>query len=117
MDVAYTYLTYFEDDDEKLAKIYDTYKTGELLTGELKKLAVDLLQEYVGDFQVKRAEVTDEVLAEYMRPRKLESKATERVGEMLAKKLASRPKPKEKATKEKKEKPAKEKEEKPAEKK
>lgn len=90
VDVAYIYLTYFEDDDEKLKDIYDRYKSGDLLTGELKKLAIELLQKYVAEFQAKRAEVTDEVLAEYMRPRKLESRGTARVGE----KLALRPKKK-----------------------
>ena len=70
--------------------MYDRYKRGELLTGELKKLAIELLQEYVSEFQVKRKEVTDEVLAEYMRPRKLESRATAQVGQ----KLALRPKKK-----------------------
>ena len=87
VDVAYIYLTYFEDDDEKLRDIYDRYKRGELLTGELKKLAIELLQEYVSDFQVKRGTVTDELLAEYMRPRKLESRATTQVGQKLALRL------------------------------
>jgi tryptophanyl-tRNA synthetase len=72
VDVSYIYLTYFEDDDELLEKIYNDYKSGDLLTGELKKKAIELLQAYVQDFQQKRATVTDEVLAEYMRPRKLE---------------------------------------------
>lgn len=90
VDVAYIYLTYFEDDDEKLRDVYDRYKSGELLTGELKKLAIELLQENVAEFQAKRKEVTDEVLAEYMRPRKLESRATAQVGQ----KLALRPKKK-----------------------
>lgn len=64
------------------------------MTGELKKLAIELLQEYVAGFQEKRNEVTDEVLAEYMRPRKLESRATEQVGAKLEAKLAARPKKK-----------------------
>lgn len=92
--MSYTYLTYFEEDDAKLRDVYDRYKRGELLTGELKKLAIELLQQYVGEFQAKRAEVTDEVLAEFMRPRKLESRATARVGERMAEKLATRPKKK-----------------------
>lgn len=72
VDVSYIYLTYFEDDDEKLKKVYDEYKSGELLTGDLKKMAIDLLQEYVAEFQQRRALVTDEVLESFMRPRKLE---------------------------------------------
>ncbi|TPX19021.1 uncharacterized protein E0L32_011265 [Thyridium curvatum] len=71
VDVSYIYLTYFEDDDAKLAKVYDDYKRGDLLTGELKKLAIDLLQDYVRDFQERRATVTDEVLESFMTPRRL----------------------------------------------
>lgn len=65
------YLTYFEEDDAKLAKIYDDYKKGEMLTGELKKLAIETLQKYVEEFQEQRKLVTDEVLKSFMTPRKL----------------------------------------------
>jgi tryptophanyl-tRNA synthetase len=70
--VAYIYLTYFEDDDEKLQKIYDDYKSGTLLTGELKKMAIEALQSVVETFQDRRKAVTDEVLRSYMKPRKLQ---------------------------------------------
>ena len=72
IDVSYIYLTYFEEDDDKLAEVYKNYKAGTLLTGELKKMAIELLQEYVQQFQTRRAAVTDEVLENFMRPRKLE---------------------------------------------
>ncbi|MBD3319063.1 tryptophan--tRNA ligase, partial [Candidatus Woesearchaeota archaeon] len=36
IDVSYQWLTYFEDDDEKLKRIYHEYKSGKLLSGELK---------------------------------------------------------------------------------
>jgi tryptophanyl-tRNA synthetase len=72
VDVAYIYLTYFEDDDEKLQKIYDDYKSGSLLTGELKKMAIEALQPVVQSFQERRAAVTDEVLESYMKPRRLQ---------------------------------------------
>jgi tryptophanyl-tRNA synthetase len=72
VDVSYIYLTYFEEDDAKLEDVYNKYKSGELLTGELKKMAIDVLQDYVQQFQDQRKLVTDEVLDEYMRPRKLQ---------------------------------------------
>ncbi|QPC68690.1 hypothetical protein HYE67_010921 [Fusarium culmorum] len=72
VDVAYIYLTYFEDDDEKLQKVYDDYKSGSLLTGELKKMAIESLQPVVQSFQERRAAVTDEVLESFMKPRKLQ---------------------------------------------
>lgn len=74
VDVSYVYLTYFEEDDAKLEEVYANYKNGSLLTGELKKMAIELLQEYVRQFQEKRELITDEVLGQYMRPRKLEWK-------------------------------------------
>lgn len=72
VDVAYQYLTYFEDDDEKLKKLYDDYKKGELLTGDMKKECIKLMQEYVAGYQERRAKVTDELLEQYMTPRALE---------------------------------------------
>ena len=45
-----------------------------MLTGELKKMAIELLQEYVRDFQELRAKVTDEVRVSFMTPRRLEWK-------------------------------------------
>ncbi|KAI9688782.1 MAG: hypothetical protein M1822_001139 [Bathelium mastoideum] len=71
VDVAYQYLTYFEDDDEKLQKLYDDYKSGALTTGELKKECIAIMQEYVKEFQERRNAVTDEVLQQYMTPRRL----------------------------------------------
>ncbi|KAB8231982.1 uncharacterized protein BDW43DRAFT_301421 [Aspergillus alliaceus] len=46
------------------------YLTVALLTGELKNMAIDALQEYVQQFQEEKL-ATDEILEEYMRPRKL----------------------------------------------
>jgi tryptophanyl-tRNA synthetase len=71
VDVSYIYLSYFEDDDAKLEKLAKDYRSGELLSGDMKKLAIELLQENVAKFQARRAEVTDEVLESYMKPRKL----------------------------------------------
>jgi len=74
IDVAFQYLSYFEDDDEKLKKIEDSYRSGELLTGDLKKMAIELIQQYVKDFQDNRKAVSDDVLKHFMTPRKLEWK-------------------------------------------
>jgi tryptophanyl-tRNA synthetase len=54
--------------------VEESYRKGELLTGVLKKMAITLLQEYVKGFQERRKDVTDEVLRQYMMPRKLEWK-------------------------------------------
>jgi tryptophanyl-tRNA synthetase len=91
VDVAYTYLTYFEDDDEKLQRIYDDYKSGKLLTGDLKKKCIDVVQTYVKGFQEARSKATDEVLKEFMTPRKLDWKGNPN---------AKQPEPKEKGKEE-----------------
>ncbi|ROW09984.1 hypothetical protein VPNG_06580 [Cytospora leucostoma] len=74
IDVAYQYLRYFMEEDDELQKVYDSYKRGEMLTGELKALCIKYLQDYVKEFQENRAKVTDEVLEEFMRVRPLECK-------------------------------------------
>ncbi|KAK1056813.1 tryptophan--tRNA ligase [Friedmanniomyces endolithicus] len=72
VDVAYTYLSYFLDDDEELEELAKRYRSGELLTGEMKQRCIAELQKFVTEFQERRKKVTDEVMREYMRPRKLE---------------------------------------------
>ncbi|ORZ40876.1 hypothetical protein BCR44DRAFT_34783 [Catenaria anguillulae PL171] len=66
VDVAFQYLTFFLDDDEELERIRATYKTGELLTGHLKARCIEVLQHLCGEFQQRKAEVTDQVVLEYM---------------------------------------------------
>lgn len=71
VDVSYQYLRYFMEDDDELQRIYDAYKKGEMLTGELKGICIKYLQEYVQKFQVLRAKVTEEVVDEFMAVRPL----------------------------------------------
>ncbi|KAH3684655.1 hypothetical protein WICPIJ_004371 [Wickerhamomyces pijperi] len=71
VDVAYQYLEFFLDDDAKLKEVYDTYKSGELLSGELKKLTADEIAKFVVKFQAKRKTVDQAELDKYMKPHKL----------------------------------------------
>ncbi|KAF2084172.1 putative tryptophanyl-tRNA synthetase [Saccharata proteae CBS 121410] len=71
VDVAYEYLRYFEEDDALLKQYYDEYKKGDMLTGDMKKKCIAAVQVEVKTFQENRAKITDEVLKEYMTPRKL----------------------------------------------
>jgi len=66
VDVSYQYLSYFLEDDDELNKIHDAYECGEMLTGELKKIVIKELWTYVEGFQKRRAQVTDEVLKQFM---------------------------------------------------
>lgn len=72
VDVSYQYLRYFMEDDDELQRVYDSYKKGELLTGELKKMCIAHVQEYVKDFQDLRAGVTEKTVDEYFAARPLE---------------------------------------------
>lgn len=71
IDVSYQLLKFFLDNDDELEKIRLSYLKGELLSGEIKKLAAETLQPIVAEHQLKRKEVTDEVLKQFMTPRKL----------------------------------------------
>ena len=74
VDVSYQYLTFFLDDDDKLARIKQEYESGQLLTGQLKKELIGVLQKLVGEHQERRAKVTDDVVREFMTPRSLNFK-------------------------------------------
>lgn len=71
VDVSYQYLTFFMEDDERLAQIRKDYTSGELLTGYLKKELIEILQKIIGEHRQRRALVTDDVVKQFMKPRKL----------------------------------------------
>ncbi|KAG2348440.1 tryptophanyl-tRNA synthetase [Suillus weaverae] len=66
VDVAYQYLSFFLDDDEELAKIGEDYRTGRLLTGQLKARCIQMLQQFVKVFQERKAKITDEDVNAFM---------------------------------------------------
>ncbi len=53
IDVSFQYLRVLEDDDAELNKIYEDYKSGKMLTGELKKLAIDKINSFLKEHQAK----------------------------------------------------------------
>lgn len=73
-DVPYQYLTFFLEDDAELEQIGNDYRSGKLLTGELKAKCISELQVYVKGFQERRAKVTDEMVADFFATKKLEWK-------------------------------------------
>jgi len=60
VDIPYQYLRYFFDDDEKLEIIKKEYESGKMTTGEMKKICVECIQEFVKEYQDRRSKVTDE---------------------------------------------------------
>ncbi|MXR20729.1 tryptophan--tRNA ligase [Halobacterium bonnevillei] len=60
VDVPFQYLSaFFEPDDRELARIERAYRSGELLSGELKDLAADRIAEFLADHQRRRAAIPD----------------------------------------------------------
>ena len=57
IDVCFQYLRMlFESDDKKLDQIYKDYKSGKMLTGELKAYTIDKINEFLKVHQKKREE-------------------------------------------------------------
>lgn len=71
IDVSYQWLKFFLEDGEKLEQLRTGYSSGEVLTGELKKELIFVLQKLVGSHQENRSKITDEIVKEYMTPRDL----------------------------------------------
>ncbi|CAH2253007.1 jg13544 [Pararge aegeria aegeria] len=71
VDISFKYLTFFLEDDDRLAEIKKMYESGELLTGELKKMAIDTITPIIQDYQARRSKVTDDVMQQYFAIRKL----------------------------------------------
>lgn len=69
VDTSFQYLHYFLEDDEKLERIRKEYTSGEMLTGFLKKEAIEVSQKLVGDHQKRRSEITDEQVRQFMSSR------------------------------------------------
>lgn len=66
IDVSYQYLRiFFEPDDVKLKKIYDDYKSGKMLTGELKAILIEKINEFLKRHQEKREKAKDQ-LSEFL---------------------------------------------------
>ena len=62
IDVSYQYLRiFFEPDDNKLKSIYDDYKSGKMLTGELKTILIEKINEFLAIHQVKREKAKDQI--------------------------------------------------------
>jgi len=62
IDVSFQYLKmFFEGDDKKLEKIYEDYKSGKMLTGELKKYTIEKINAFLRGHQKRREEAKKQV--------------------------------------------------------
>jgi len=62
VDVSYQYLRmFFEPDDNKLKKIHDDYKSGKLLSGELKQILIDKINIFLKQHQENRKKAEKQI--------------------------------------------------------
>jgi tryptophanyl-tRNA synthetase len=59
IDIPFSYLKFFLEDDAKLDDIKQRYSKGEMMTGEIKQAAVDCLGKVVTEYQERRKKVSD----------------------------------------------------------
>ncbi|CAF1417113.1 unnamed protein product [Rotaria sordida] len=71
VDVSFQYLRSLMDDAQRFEQIRQNYSLRKLLTDELKKILIELLQELVGQHQEQRKEVTLDVVRQFMTRRQL----------------------------------------------
>jgi tryptophanyl-tRNA synthetase len=57
VDASYRWLSLFEPDDKKVAKIGEEYRSGKLLSGELKQLFVDHINAFLEKHRAKKEEL------------------------------------------------------------
>lgn len=62
VDVAFQYLRiFFEEDDSKLKEIEKKYRSGDLLSGELKKIVIDKINDFLAEHQKKKKEAEKKI--------------------------------------------------------
>jgi tryptophanyl-tRNA synthetase len=62
IDVSYQYLRiFFEPDDNKLKSIYEDYKSGKMLTGELKVILIEKINAFLEKHQENREKAKDRI--------------------------------------------------------
>uniref|UniRef100_A0A0D9WYJ3 Tryptophan--tRNA ligase, cytoplasmic n=1 Tax=Leersia perrieri TaxID=77586 RepID=A0A0D9WYJ3_9ORYZ len=71
VDVSIKYLNFFLEDDDELEHIKEEYKAGRMLTGEVKQRLISVLSEMVATHQRARAQVTEQMVDEFMAVRPL----------------------------------------------
>jgi len=69
IDLSYHLLKFFLANDDELERIRVAYGKGEILSGEIKKLAIETLQPIVAEHQQKRKAVTEAIIDSFLAER------------------------------------------------
>ena len=65
IDISFQYLRFFLEDDQKLEELRTGYSSGQLLTGDLKKELIAILQKLISEHQDRRKLVTDDLVRQF----------------------------------------------------
>lgn len=71
VDIPFQYLRFFLEDQEELDRIATEYKAGQMMTGEVKAKCIQVLSDFIAEFQARREQVTDEVVQQFMQVRNM----------------------------------------------
>ena len=79
VDVSFQYLLYFCDDDVLMKDIAGKYRSGEMLSGEIKAIMIEHVTRVIQEHQTERAKITPELLKKFFtRDRVFDTSRTER---------------------------------------
>lgn len=70
-DVAYQYLIFFEEDDNKLSEIGKNYESGKILSSEIKEYLIKRLSKFISVHQEKLNKVTSAIVDKFYELRQL----------------------------------------------
>jgi len=65
IDFAFLEYSFLEEDQGKVDRIYQDYKSGKMLSGEMKELAAEKISEFLESLKTKKEKMKDRV-GEYM---------------------------------------------------
>jgi len=71
IDVPYQWLYFFLEDQQRLDSIKQEYSTGKMTTKEIKQILTEVIQKLVKEHQERKKLVTDEMVKQFMTPRRL----------------------------------------------
>ncbi len=61
VDIPYQWLTFLEENDKKLQKIHDDYRSGKMLTSKIKEILIDKINTFLQQHQKKREQAKKQV--------------------------------------------------------
>ena len=65
VDISFQWLRHFMENDDELADIEKKYRSGEMMTGELKKITANVVSNLIASHQENKSKVTDEVVQKF----------------------------------------------------